>query len=671
MKWLAAPAVAMLVALAVPVSANHPQNAGNLTVTFDHDGDNEWWVEVLTRTESGDSIVLLEVRPESGAYRGLQEKGMVNGWMKWGPEEAFRIPPGDRVMFRAHIIDGATGGTGIVASCWFTHPAGVEQCSASPPPPGRWDVQGLAVFDGFPNDLSVGDPDHDGRREVYLAAEMALYRLAPVRTAVSNDGPWLHVAIGDADRDGSSELYALGLSDAGTWELHRFTFDTAWRDEIIATGDAVVGPLTFGDVDRDGKTELYVTGQVPGDGTKIGISQVFKSGGVWHVNRVATIQDDTTFGTTATNVWVGDADADGQTELVVSTAGKPGYFIHVVDFTTAWTTQEVANVVGPSFIVAGDLGDGIRSIAALNSVGELHRYTKSTAGWTDTHLTTVPGGWGQSLFLGDGDGDGRVELYAASNNAHAYQVRVAGATAAVTDMGLTSASEDLIGRIVVGDGDNDGKPEVYMAAFDGESDLGHIYQYDFLPAMFDATFTGVRGNEWWIQANVAASGAPLAKVDVRLNNGDWKPLTKHSWGGWAASYHAVQGAMVQFRATSSTGATDLSDCYGWIPPSNTDATKVACSQPPPAFDATFSGVKGNEWWVQVQVAANQPLAGVDARVQCGAWVALSLQSWGGWAKNFHVDPGAKVDFRARSTGGATDGSGAYIWPNATPTTGCP
>jgi predicted heme/steroid binding protein len=33
-------------------------------------------------------------------------------------------------------------------------------------------------------------------------------------------------------------------------------------------------------------------------------------------------------------------------------------------------------------------------------------------------------------------------------------------------------------------------------------------------------------------------------------------------------------------------------------------------------------------------------------------------------------PGTHVDFRARATGGATDFSGAYVWPQATPTDRC-
>jgi hypothetical protein len=145
---------------------------------------------------------------------------------------------------------------------------------------------------------------------------------------------------------------------------------------------------------------------------------------------------------------------------------------------------------------------------------------------------------------------------------------------------------------------------------------------------------------------------------------------------WAGSYHAVQGSKVQFQATGSGGSKVLSSCYAWLPPSGQYqwAAPVACGSTAPAFDATFTGVKGNGWWVQADVTATGgTLAGVDARVNCaGAWHPLSKQSWGpnAWAASFSVPAGSKVDLRARSSTGAVDLSGGYVWPNATPTSAC-
>src|SRR5207248_2529884 len=98
------------------------------------------------------------------------------------------------------------------------------------------------------------------------------------------------------------------------------------------------------------------------------------------------------------------------------------------------------------------------------------------------------------------------------------------------------------------------------------------------------------------------------------------PLADKGWG-WAASYHAPAGTLVQFRATSTAGDTDLSGCYHW-----TDAAPASCpgAPPPPppppppsngTFSATFKNVRGNEWWVDTDSArvpagtGASPLAG--------------------------------------------------------------
>jgi hypothetical protein len=199
-------------------------------------------------------------------------------------------------------------------------------------------------------------------------------------------------------------------------------------------------------------------------------------------------------------------------------------------------------------------------------------------------------------------------------------------------------------------------------------------QCDLAPpsTTFDPPFTGFRGNEWWVQANVG-TGECISKVDVRSNGGAWMPLKKQSWSptAWAGSYHFPQGSVLQMRATACDGRTDLSSCRQWIPPANTDATIVPCSGGTTApFDATFSGVKGNEWWVQTSVSANQPVQEVAFRIDCSEeWRSLKKQSYG-WAGSFHVPAGSKVDFRATSTTGNSDFSGGYLWPQATPTSSC-
>ncbi len=195
------------------------------------------------------------------------------------------------------------------------------------------------------------------------------------------------------------------------------------------------------------------------------------------------------------------------------------------------------------------------------------------------------------------------------------------------------------------------------------------------PPPFDATFTGVRGNEWWVQAQVATNGPSIAKVDVHLYAngawGSWMPVARQSWG-WGSSYHIVQGTVVQLRATATDGRTDLSSCRQWIPAPNTDAAIVACPGTVAPFDATFTGVKGNEWWVQANVAGNRPIAGVSVRVECTPyWTPLTKQSWGGWTASFHIPANSRLDFQAHTADWASDGSGGYGWTAAGPIDPCP
>lgn len=169
------------------------------------------------------------------------------------------------------------------------------------------------------------------------------------------------------------------------------------------------------------------------------------------------------------------------------------------------------------------------------------------------------------------------------------------------------------------------------------------------PTSGDA-FSGVAGNEWWIQAKVA--GSPT-RVEASVNGGSGVALSYRSWGAWAASTHLPAGASVTLRASYADGSQE-SATYTWGASGPTSGGATASG-----FDATFSGVKVDAWWVQASVSGTSSLAKVEARVNGGAWTTLTKQSWGGYAKSIPVPSGGKVEFRATSTSGATDVSGAY------------
>lgn len=676
------------------------QGGANFTVQFDHDGDNAWWVEVLTKTSTGDSVVAMEVRAESSAtFRGLQNKGIVNGWTKWGPETAFQIPSGDRVLFRAHLVDGTTGSGAVIDSCWFTHPAGVEQCGnppPPPPPPTSWQVtpMGTAGISSGSGDMAVSDVDNDGRRDVTIATRNGVYVFEKGTTwqgeRVGTLTSMAAVAAGDGNGDGSNEIYAMSNNN-----LVRYTnTGGVWVEAILATfPDQFATDMTLGNIDGQPGPELYIAMETI---TCNDVSQTCTAHGrIYHVTFAAgvaqttTVADDVIGG--ADHLWIGDGDNDGSSELYVGNWGRFGQYAYQIKLIAGtWVTERITHSGEAGyFIVVGDADrDGDQEVYTMSSFGKLSKvqYNAASDTWDEAVVSVFydtpdfpqdP----TSFFLGDGDADTKPELYFGTSGGEVFQVTPTasawnGVRIAQPNDGARGTGESVL--LVVGDGDTDGRTEVYAGiSFQEPSppDEGvtRVYQIKALVNVFDATFTGVRGNEWWVQANVAASGGTVAKVDVRLNGGDWKPLGKQSWGptAWAASYHIPQGTIVQLRATSTVGATDVSDCYRWIPASNTDATKITCTStppppPPPAeFDATFTGVRGNEWWVQANVATNGPaIAMVDVTLDHGAtWRPLAKQSWGptAWAESYHIVQGTIVQLRATAVDSQTDLSSCRKW----------
>src|SRR5688572_13741106 len=109
-------AIATLLLASLPTAADHPQHyansAGAFSVQFEHDGDNEWWVEVQARGLNGDSIhgmwVRVEGDPVPHAMQAVSNdwERTQQGWKKYASAYSYdqvHVPPGKRVMFEASM----------------------------------------------------------------------------------------------------------------------------------------------------------------------------------------------------------------------------------------------------------------------------------------------------------------------------------------------------------------------------------------------------------------------------------------------------------------------------------------------------------------------------------------------------------------------------------------
>ncbi|HJQ93925.1 MAG TPA: VCBS repeat-containing protein [Candidatus Thermoplasmatota archaeon] len=352
--------------------------------------------------------------------------------------------------------------------------------------------------------------------------------------------------------------------------------------------------------------------------------------------------------------------------------------------------------------------------------GPAHYYRYDNAGnlvWRHTMATF----WSnKDLALADADGDGRQEILAAGPNAQGHE----GIWAIDSETGSPETFIDaypwqVTRGPIVADLRGDGRMQLILETGPMATTAGPAVQvfemgvpYDavwphlpdppqqsvILPppppsGEFGASFTIRNPNAWWQEVSVSPdSPRAIDKVEVRVNNGDWEPMTKSSWGPWTSSKATPAGAKVEFRAwdtgnnvvsqsaaftwldgtltkrsvpcgcsggtTSSTSSTSTTSSS----PSTTSSSPTSISTGPSAFQATFTPkAVGNDWWVEVAVAANEPVAKVEASRNGGAYVELTKQSWGTWAKSINAPNGTSIVFRATSAGGGTATSQAVIW----------
>lgn len=183
------------------------------------------------------------------------------------------------------------------------------------------------------------------------------------------------------------------------------------------------------------------------------------------------------------------------------------------------------------------------------------------------------------------------------------------------------------------------------------------------PTGGNLTFDHRAGNEWWIEVRLTGTDqCALRQVEARDDGGAWMQLNRPSWAPcnhYVGSFHIEPGHRVQFRALAPGSDTPVTSCWFTHP-----AGAEQCDTATP-FSATFKPKPGNEWWVEVFVEGNHPIAGVDVRNADGPWKALTKRSWGAWAASIHIPDFSYIQFRARDTAGVYDfDTYAYFWPSA-------
>lgn len=243
------------------------------------------------------------------------------------------------------------------------------------------------------------------------------------------------IEIGDLDGDGKDEL-AIATHDVGVVAVGDEAEDGTWTfQEFDPKDDTFVHEVEIGDVDGDGKPEFYVT---PSDRNKA--SGVSQPGGVARYDYV-----DGTYKRSQVVHWeeshakeilVADIDGDGTDELYVAKeghvehvkgkAGKrrtklvdPAQVVRMVpNGDGTWREEVFFEMAGEEqcrFLAVGDVDhDGKNEMVAAGKGTGLWVLQPGEGGVTADLVDKNSGGFEHATHLADLDGDGKLEIYAAS-----------------------------------------------------------------------------------------------------------------------------------------------------------------------------------------------------------------------------------------------------------------
>ena len=328
------------------------------------------------------------------------------------------------------------------------------------------------------------------------------------------------VAVGDGDRDSSNEVYVTSFDDATTYQ-YTYT-DSGWASTGIASGGTYLYRVVVGDGDDDGSSEVYAAGYSyiwPNYGPML--QQIYHESDGWHTNTI------TTLGYWTVNVAMGDGNNDNRTEIY--TADYYGHIYQNVKGKT-WDSSDIGNTTNSS----------------------------------DSNYANMYG-----LAIGDGDNDGKNEVYGSSSIGYVDRFAFDGSSWRHTIVGRGEINSyygenySMLYSIRVGDADNDGKNEVYGVSWTNAS--VYRFSWDNSTKKWGRTTVASLGN--WIYAYSVAIGDADGDGSNELYAGTYKQVYKVWYDNktleWRTAGVGGGGSyMYDLAIGSATGDTTQKELYG-------------------------------------------------------------------------------------------------------------
>jgi hypothetical protein len=324
---------------------------------------------------------------------------------------------------------------------------------------------------------ALGDVDGDGRPDLVFTSRDK--NTVSILRNTTNNGVMTYaekidyatgidpvgVALADLDGDGKLDISVVNKG-SNTLSVFRnnSTTDISFATKVDLTTGTSPQSVAVGDFDADGKADLVVTN--PG-AASISIFQNASSKG--NLSYAAKVDVIVGFGAYA--VAVGDVTGDGQADVAVANASSGSVSVlrnkGVFKTISFDPSIELTSGINPISIALGDVDrDGRIDIAVANNSGNTVSIFRNTATLGvvkfDAKVDFTTGESPISVAFGDLDGDGKPDLLASTGSAGIFSLlrNTSSAGTLTYAAKVDLAAAAVANTLVVGDLDGDGKPDV-------------------------------------------------------------------------------------------------------------------------------------------------------------------------------------------------------------------
>jgi len=512
--------------------------------------------------------------------------------------------------------------SGLTPTAAFGQPA----CAGDLFPLREW-----IVSNGTVKPLALGDMDKDGDLDavtssgddsVAVVLNMGGARFPAATEFAGGDRP-VGIALADLNGDGDLDV---GLANIGAG------YEGTTVSILLGNGNGTLGPeaiyqvglnpnaIAFGDLDGDGDHDMIVP-FYPRQGTGTSVAVRFNSGAGTFGGQVLYHA-----GTDPRDAALGDLDADGDLDIVVTNGGSSNVSVFINNGNGTFADDALYAVTGgPGAIALGDLNsDGTLDITcAVGNVSVLLNEGRGTFGADAVY----PAGDGvRRLALGDLDGDGELDIAATRSTPEPLVVLPNVANGAFGEAIVYAAGRGADG-IAIGDLDAEGNVDIAVANASSGTLTVQLNPGD---ASFTRDMTyGTGDSPWGLAAgDLDADG----DVDVVIASEADDVLNVHLGGG-----NGTLGAPVPYETRESPRRVALGDLDGDgdLDIAATNAGNSSCNGAGVGVyinhgDATFEWI---HWYPQFDCIRDVALGDADGDGALDLWIAA------GWSVSIRVNNG--------------------------------